>query len=128
MSYVENTNYLSKDDTTEMGRLSIINQSSLLDDLAGKIRPDVLKDAAHVFISKESKTKSRMVDLLSAISAVYMLMRNVGNSPVFLVQHHYDWEQAEGYYFFIGTQQEIERKLLELSQDRDNLTQKSRGY
>jgi hypothetical protein len=128
MSHVENTNYLGKDDADQLGDMGAINQSSRLDDLASKLRPSVLQDASFVFIPKETKTKSRMVDLLSAIAAGYKLMVHAVTSPVFLVQHHYDWERAEGYYFFIGTQQEIERKLLELSQDRDNLVENSRWH
>jgi hypothetical protein len=127
MSYTENTNYVSEKDG-QGPDYNMINRSSELDDLAAKLRPSVLQDASHVFIPRETKSKSRMVDLLSAIAAVYKLVRLAHATPVFLVQHHYDWERAEGYYFFIGTQQEIERKLLELSQDRDNLTENSRWH
>lgn len=128
MSHVENTNYLTSVETDKTGRSMYINQSSTLDDLAQKLLPRVLQNAAFAFIPRESKTKSRLVDLLSAISAAYALIRASGDRPVFLVQHHYDWDQAEGYYFFIGTQQEIAQKLLELSQDRDNLVQNSRWH
>lgn len=126
MSLVENTNYISKDDgQTDYG---MINQSSELDELASKIRPDVLATASHAHIPRETKTKSRIVDLLSAIAAAYRLAKLSHSAPVFLVQHHYDWEQASGYYFFIGLEHEIKQKLVELSQDRDNLVQNSRWH
>lgn len=127
---VENTHYLGKEDAAETGDPGMINQSSRLDELARKLRPDVLQKAAQAFLPRESKSKARLVDLLSAVSCVYYLVHLavVNNSPVFLVQHHYDWDQAEGYYFFVGTQQQIEQKLLELSQDRDNLVKINHWY
>lgn len=126
MSLVENTNYISKED----GQVdyNMINRSSELDDLAEKLLPTALQNAADVFIPRETKSKSRMVDLLSAIAAVYKLVRLAHSTPVFLVQHHYDWEYAEGYYFFIGPEHEIQRKLQELSQDRSNLVENSRWH
>lgn len=128
MSLVQNTNYLGDNDKMELGHLGMINQSSTLDELAQKLRPDALQDASHVFIPKETRAKSRMVDLLSAIAAGYKLMCDAVSSPVFLIQHDYDWERAEGYYFFIGTQEEIKQKLLKLSEDRDNLIENSRWH
>ncbi len=126
MSLVENTNYISKEDGQE--DYGMINQSSELDELASKLRPDVLVDASHAYIPKETKDKSRLVDLLSAIAAAYRLAKLAHSAPVFLVQHHYDWTQAGGYYFFVGHQHEIQQKLVELSQDRDNLVQNSRWH
>lgn len=126
MSYIENTFYLGMDHETEQGECDLINQSSMLDALAQKLRPSVLQGASDVYLPMETKSKARMVDLLSGLSAIYKLVRQAHNSPVFIVQHHSSWESADGFYFFIGTQEEIKQKLLKLSEDRYNLVENNR--
>lgn len=112
MSSVENTNYVSKNqtDSTEVN-VNIINCSLELDNLAEKITSGALQDICDAYVPRETKSKARLIDLLSAISAAFKLINLSRGRPVFLVQEHYNWESASGFYFFIGTLEEVKQKL-----------------
>jgi hypothetical protein len=127
MSYVENVNYIGAQDKVD-GAVDQINRSEELDDLAKQIIASYLQESCDVFFLKESKTKARVVDLLSGMAGAYKLIQTAKGRPVFIVQDNHSWENCSGFYFFIGTYQEIRQKLLELSQDSHKLRKNSYYY
>ena len=129
MNSVENTNYVSKDQTnyTEES-VDIINHSLELDNLAEKISSLALQDICDAYVPRETKSKARSIDLLSAISAAFKLINLSRGRPVFLVQEHYSWESASGFYFFIGTLEEVKQKLTQIMSIDWKLKKSGYGY
>lgn len=121
MSFVENTNYLANKQSDEQGDPFSINQSSELNEIAEKLIGRVLEDTCECYIPKETKEKARIVDNISSITATFRLIKRANNRPVFLVMNHYSVEGTDGFFFFIGTQQEIKAKLIKLCQEQFNL-------
>lgn len=122
MSYVDNLN------ETDDEVFSSINHSLVLNTLAKEIVSDYLKDACDVYIPRETKSKARTIDLVSGIAGAFKLIKMADGKPVYLVQEHYSWEYANGFYFFIGTHDQIEQKLLELSKNSHMLKKNRYSY
>lgn len=117
--YIENTNYLSKEDIAkgDEGSSYQINRSSELDELAGKLSDDTLRDNCETFLPKSENNKARMSDLLNGMCMMFNLMRRANFQPIFLVMRQWDWRTVNGFYFFIGTHQHIKARLLKLIED-----------
>lgn len=113
MSHIENI-------AEEMDSCAMINHATDLDDLAAKLNTTCLLEISYVFITKESKSKARMVDLLSSMAGMYKLVKLAGISPIYVLQDHYDWEKSSGFYFVIGMHEEIKHRLLKLYEDKHN--------
>jgi hypothetical protein len=119
MSYIENTFYISSKDEDKTGLTMMINQSDELDDLAEKLVESTLHENAKFIVTKSGSSKARFVDLINAVTATYAIIQQANGRPVFLVKDHY--ENPTGYYFFIGSHDEIKQKLQELSRVECNL-------
>jgi hypothetical protein len=117
----DNTHYID-DNHTHEGRADQINESVVLNGLASKLASSVLENAAFSFILREKdKTKPRYDGLISAICAVFHLMKNANNKPIFLITDSYSSELVTGFYFFIGHFDEVKNKLEKLAEDPENL-------
>lgn len=127
MSYIENIH--TKDERSgKLDSLIEINKSYELNEIAERLVPSCLESVCDVFVPKESKTKARVVDLLSGMAGVFKIIKIANDRPVFLIQNHFDWEVATGFFFFIGTHEEVRQKLLKLTEERYNLKKNTLSY
>lgn len=121
MFAIENIHWIGDDDVHE-GLAHQINESSKLNDIAEKLRADVLESNALCFFSRETdKKKPKYGNLISAIAAVFYLMKNSNNRPIFLVMDKLSTEETSGFYFFVGHHDEIQSKLEKLCENNENL-------
>ncbi len=118
MSFITNVNHVDKED----GKSEQLNTSMSLDTLASKLNRFCLSEAANAYLERDHN-KTRFADLLSGMSTIYWLIKTSNNKPIFIVQNSYDPESTDGFYFFIGTHQEIENKLKKLAENSENLKQ-----
>ena len=128
--YIENTNYIGNATTANRGQESVfmVNQSTELDKIAEKLEPFALQEVCPTFLEKESYNKVRFNDMLSAICLLFNLLKTSGNKPVYLVKDSFEWETASGYYFFVGTEDEISKKLHILLEDSGNRKKNARWH
>ena len=128
--YIENTNYISKEDVVKgiVGSLTQINRSTELDEIAGKLNDAAMSKASLTTLPNEGKHKARMSDLINVVGLLFTLIRNDGGKPVFLVMKKWNWRNVSAFYFIAGTHDEIKQKLTELCEDSQNLVENSRWH
>ena len=128
--YIENTNYLSKEDIVKglVGSLIHINRSTELDELASKLTDEALAKASTTYLPHAGKHKARMSDLVNLVGLLFTLIKVDDDKPVFLVMREWDWRNVSAFYFMAGIHNEIKQKLTELCEDSQNLVENSRWH
>src|SRR5271166_5674087 len=99
--YIENTNYLSQEDVAKgiVGSLTHINQSTELDEIAGKLTDEALARASTTYLPHAGKHKARMSDLINAMGALFALLKADDSVPIFLIMREWDWKNVSAFYF-----------------------------
>jgi hypothetical protein len=119
--FIDNNHYIGKDDVHE-GKADQINVSHELDTLSEKLNDGCLASNAFCVIrNEEKKKKAHMYHLISAVNAVFWLIKAANNRPIFMLMDNYSCENTQGFYFFIGQHDEIKEKLIKLADERSNL-------
>lgn len=108
MDWITELNYIENNE-----RLNMINNCSKFDELATKIDfSDLKNNCIAEFCNDHEKDTIKTKSLLSAINVTFKLSRIDKNIPIYIITKNHNYSII--YFYFVGTYQEIEKKLTDL--------------